>query len=186
MGGAYQKGKQPFVGFGISGSVKKDRLRLDVMLDQIHPQFERAELDHAEAGLTVGCDSFAATPFVYRSQYYGGVPLAAGIAFHLPKTDLHAAPHWIEGSNAIPLPVFWTPTFLDGRLSLMLKAIPIADHFLLGKPAPFIGAEIQVSVGIGKGINIYGKAFEMTARREDGSFFIGALNAQGGFEWRMR
>jgi hypothetical protein len=126
---------------------------------------------------------FALGPMVYRSLYCGDVPVGGGLVFHIPKLNLHAAPHVfkLNDSIAAPVPVFWTPKIGD-RVSLLLKVITITNHGLLEKPAPFIGGEGGINVKILKGFNAFGKAFFMSVRDPQGNIFIGPASFQGGIE----
>lgn len=183
MGGAYDKGNTPYVGAGIAGHLGYDHVKFDALLDAIFSNFKQAELDHAEINVTFPAGPVAFTPFIYRSRYYGDVQLGAGMAFHLPKLNMHAGPHWCKENNAVPIPVFWTPEI--GRLGLLVKIILISNHAFLSKPAPFLGGELAVRVKLTDGVHIYGKAFEMLARDGNGKVFSGAVNSQAGVEFEF-
>lgn len=182
-GGAYDKGDTPFVGAGIAGHLGFEHIKFDGTLDAIFPKFANAQLDNAELDITVPAGPVAFTPFIYRSKFYGDVPLGAGMAFHIPGLGLHIAPQWCKGNNAVPIPIFWTPEI--GRLGLLVKIIPVSNHAALPKPAPLIGGELAVRVKLAEGVHIYGKVFEMLARDGSGKVFSGALNSQAGVEFEF-
>jgi hypothetical protein len=185
-GGVYEKGETPFLGFGASGHLGFERVRMDAVLDVFFPNFGGAELDHAELDITFPINQyFAFTPFVYRSEYYGGVPLGAGVAFHIPKLDLHAAPHWIRGKDAVPLPISWTPSIGDGRLKMKFQIMVQMRHIIASEPGPFIGGEVKASFRVVDGIYVYGRTWCMTARNAAGEVSMGAASAQAGVEWEF-
>ena len=98
-GGAYNQGKDPFIGAGVSGHLGYEHVVFDATVDFIAKDFKKVEIDNAELDITFPIhDYFALTPFVYRSQYYGGVNTGAGVILHVPKLNLHAAPHWCDGN----------------------------------------------------------------------------------------
>ena len=185
MGGAYEKGERPFVGIGLSGMADLGRARLSATIDTIFPDFNVAELDHAQLKLTFPINQyFAFSPFAYRSQYFGKIPFAAGLAFHIPKYNLHIAPHWVYGKNALPVPLFWSPK-IGERINLMIKLIVNAAHALNSRPAPLIGGEAKVKVKLVEGFSTYAKAFMMSARDKEGKVLLGAGSVQGGLEFEL-
>lgn len=178
--GVYNKGDTPFLGLGVSGSLSREWVRLDTTTDIYFPELKNAALDHAEADITFPMKPLSLMPFAYRSAYYGDVPLGVGIGVHLPY-NLHICPHWIEGANTFPVPIAWTPSI--GKLSLLFKAIPVANHAAKQLPAPLIGAEVMISYKLADSVGIYVKGFEMTKRDKDGGLAVGVLNTQAGFSW---
>jgi hypothetical protein len=183
FGGVYDKGQTPFGGFGASGHLGFKHVKIDALFDVMFPKLRSSELDTAELDITFPISQyFAFTPFVYSSRYYGDVPVGAGVAFHIPKLNLHVAPHWCSGNNAVPLPIFWTPSIGNGRLNILLKVIPILNHGAMQKPAPLVGGEIMLSMKVYDGVRIYGRVFEMLAKDGEGRVFVGAANAQAGLE----
>ncbi len=180
MGGAYDKGETPFVGIGISGSFDFKDVVIDVIADGIFSDFKGFELDQAELDVTFPAGPVAIMPFVYRSHYYD-VRLGAGAALHIPKIDLHIAPHWLKTGNVIPVPISYTPSFMKGKVGMLIGIVPIANYSALPKPAPLIGAEFRFTMEIVKGLKAYIRVFEMTLK--DGKkLSVGMLNAQGGLE----
>jgi len=182
-GGAYEKAKTPLLGLGFSGRLDYGWVKLDTTTDAYFPKFEAAGLDHAEIDITFPAGPVAFMPFAYRSQYFGGVPFAAGMGFHMPKLNLHACPHWIQGSNALPVPIAWTPSV--GKLNLLFKVVPVSNHFALTRPAPLIGGEAMASYLIADGVHLYAKAFEMTARNTSGRAVLGVFSTQAGVTWDL-
>lgn len=179
-GGAYDRGNKPFVGAGLSLNVNYKHVRFNGGIHGIFGNFGGAELDSVELNITIPAGPVAFTPFIYHSQYYGGVPLGAGMAFHIPKLNLHTGPHWCKGNNAVPVPVFWTPSI--ERLGLMFKVIPVVNHGAMAKPAPILGGEFKVSVKLAENASIYGKGWMMSVRDENGTMFVGPINSQAGVE----
>jgi len=184
-GGAYDKGKTPFIGIGLSGEADLGKARLGASLDAMFAEFRNPELDCAELKITFPINQyFAVSPFAYRSRYFGGIPFAAGAAFHIPKYNLHVAPHWVYGNNALPLPVSWTPK-IGERVDLMIKIIVNAAHFSMEKPAPLIGGEMKARIKIVEGFAAYAKGFLMSARGKEGGMLLGAASMQGGLEFGL-
>ena len=186
MGGAYNKGQDPYVGVGLSGHLGYEHVKFDAMIDGIFKDFKSAELDHAELDVTFPIhDYFALTPFVYRSQYYGGVNTGAGITFHIPKLNLHVAPHWCDG-NSIAVPISYTPNL--GKLSMMVGVVLIPNHkMLLDKSdktvaAPILGTEVRMSYEVADGVKVYLMVFDMMLRDGNGKMSMGTANAQAGVE----
>jgi hypothetical protein len=184
MAGSYAKGKTPFVGLGASTSLRFKRMKIGATLDTIFPDFKNAELDQAKLDISFPVNQyFAFSPFIFRSQYYGGIPFSAGVVFHIPKLNLHFAPHWIQGINALPLFISWTPKM--SNLDLMVKVIVNTLHPINSKPAPLIGGEIKFSIKLIDKVNAYGKTFLMSAKNEENKMFIGAVSSQGGLEFGL-
>ncbi len=181
MGGAYDKGETPFVGVGLSGGFDIGPLAIDAMVDGMFSDFKSMDLDSAELDITFPAGKhMAVTPYVYRSRYYGDVTVSAGAAFHFPAINLHVAPEWDKG-NVVPVSVFWTPNFWDGRIDTILKVVAIANFPALDDPAPVIGGEVKVSIKVGDGTQVYVRAFEMTLI-EGSKMSVGVFNVQAGIE----
>jgi hypothetical protein len=182
-GGAYDKGKTPFVGIGLSGKADLGRIKLKADIDSMFSDFNTAKLDSAQLMITFPINQyFAFSPFAYRSYYWGGIPFAAGMAFHIPKYNLHVAPHWVYGKNALPTPISWTPS-IGERVNIMLKMIVNIAHPLNPKPAPLLGGEAKINVKVVEGLSAYAKTFLMSTRDDEGKMLLGAASVQGGVEF---
>jgi len=185
-GGAYNQGKDPFIGAGVSGHLGYEHVIFDATVDFIAKDFKKVEIDNAELDITFPIhDYFALTPFVYRSQYYGGVNTGAGVMLHVPKLNLHAAPHWCDG-NLIAVPISYTPSM--ERLSMMVGIVLIPNHkMLLDKSdktvaAPIFGTEIRMSYEVADDMKVYMMVFDMMMRDGKGKMSMGTANAQAGVE----
>lgn len=180
-GGAYHKGKDPFVGVGLSAGLQYKYLLVDTSTSIIFPNFKDAKLDSAELNMTFRVNKyFAITPFVYRSMYYGDVAWCLGTAFHIPQFNLHAALSYRD-KDMVPLAVSWTPN-IGERLKLMFKMIFQTRHIIDSIPGPFIGGEIGASLTLWERVSLFWKVFMMTARNKEGKISVGAANTQAGLE----
>lgn len=184
-GALYNKGEMPSLGLGFSGHAGGDKTFIDMKTDGIFADFGAFRLDHAEADLTFVEGPISLSPFAFRSLYCGNIPLASGIAMHVSGLDLHIAPLWVYGKNSLPVAISWTPALFDKRVRLLLKILPITNEPWLARPAPALGGEIGISTQIAERVQMYWKAFEMTARDRKGDFFVSALNGQGGFQFDL-
>ncbi len=191
-GAYYRKGNgiSQFALLGVSTALKGELSSVPFMLnldiDGTLKGFETqdAQLDRLSLSITVPINQwFALTPFVYRELYCGDVPIGGGIAFHIPKLGLHAAPHLFKLNDevAMPLPIFWTGTI--GRLGFRAKVIIITNHNALAHPAPLAGFEGGITLRAGKNIALFGQAFTMTVHDNAGKIFIGPASVQIGTEY---
>jgi hypothetical protein len=187
MGGAYNKGQDPYLGVGLSGHLDYEHVKFDATLDGIFRDFKGMGLDHAELDITFPIkNKFAFSPFVYRSIYFGNVEIASGVMFHIPKINLHICPHWFKSgdTHGFPIPIVWTPSVGD-RLNLLFKVIVIANNSAIVESngaGPLIGVEVRASVKITDNVKVYGRVFEMTARDKDNNLFVGTASTQVGVE----
>jgi hypothetical protein len=179
-GGAYDKGDTPFIGLGLSNGFDIGPFTIDVMGDGIFSNFKSMELDHAELAITVPItERVAVSPYVYRSRYLD-VDIGAGAAVHVPY-DLHvAAEYCCSSADLLPVIVFWTPSFCDGKVNTLLKGVLVLTP--ADPESVSFGGEASVSVEVANGARIFGKVFELTVK-DGNNWTVGILNFQGGLEF---
>ncbi len=179
-GGVYDMAETPFVGLGLTAGYDAGLAAFTLIADGMFSKFETLELDHAELDITFPITSWMEiTPYIYRSRYYD-VDLGIGGAVSFPDVGLHMAPEWCC-KELVPIAVFWTPSFADGKVNAVVKPVVIANHSALAEPAPILGGELALSVEVANSVGLYVKAFEMSLR-EGSEWSIAVMNAQAGVE----
>ncbi len=179
-GGVYDMAETPFVGLGLTAGYDIRAAAFNLMADGMFSKFETLELDHAELDITFPITSWMEiTPYIYRSRYYD-VDLGIGGAVSFPDFNLHVAPEWCC-KELMPIAVFWTPGFADGKVNAVVKPVVIANHSALAEPAAILGGELALSVEIAQSVSLFVKAFEMSLR-EGSDWSMGVMNVQAGVE----